>query len=88
MLGHWDKEKAEIDGGHFSKWSPFCFNRHCLVKTDITGFLIHDNTSLVTKIMILRQLEAEIGWRSKSLAAILKNGRHFVYRTNLRWPYI
>ena len=63
MLGHSDKEKVEIGVGHFAKWPPFCFNRHCHVKTDITGFLIHDNTSLVTKIMILRQLEAEIGWR-------------------------
>ena len=63
MLGYSDKEKAKISDGHFAKWPPFCFNRHCHVKTDITGFLIHDNTSLVTKIMILRQLEAEIGWR-------------------------
>ena len=57
MLGHWDKEKAEIGGSHF------VFHRHCHVKTDITGFLIYDNTSLVTKIMILRQLEAEVGGR-------------------------
>ena len=63
MLSHWDKEKAQIGVVHFEKWLPFCFNRHCHVKTDTTGFLIHDNTSLVTKIMILRQLEAEIGWR-------------------------
>ena len=60
MLGHWDREIAEIGGGHFEKWPPFCFNRHCHVKTDLTRFLIHDNTSLVTKIMILRQLEPKI----------------------------
>ena len=88
MLGHWDKEKAEIGVIHLKKWLPFCFNKHCHVKTDITGFLIHDKTSLVTKIMILRQLDAEIAWGEKLLAGILKNGRHFVYRTNLRWPYI
>ena len=63
MFGHADKEKAEKGGGHFEKWPPFCFNRHCQVKIDITGFLIHDNTSLVTKIMILRQLESKIGGR-------------------------
>ena len=63
MLGHSDKENAEIGVGHFEKWPPFCFNRHCHVKPDITGFLIHDNTSLVTKIMILRQIEPEIGGR-------------------------
>ena len=63
MLGHSDKEKAEIGSSHFEKWMPFCFNRHCQVKTDITVFLIHDKTSLVTKIMILRQLEPEIGGR-------------------------
>ena len=63
MLGLSDKENAEIGVGHFKKWPPFCFNRHCHVKTYITGFLIHDNTSLVAKIMILRQLEPEIGGR-------------------------
>ena len=63
MLGHSDREKVEIGGGHFEKWTPFCFNRHCHVQTDITGFLIHDGTSLVTKIMILRQLEPKIGGR-------------------------
>ena len=63
MLDHWDKENSEIGVGHFEKWPSFCFNRHRYVKTDITGFLIHDSTSLVTKIMILRQLETEIGWR-------------------------
>ena len=63
MLGHSEKGKAEIRGGHFEKRWPFCFNRHCHVKTDITGFLLHDNTSLVPKIMILRQLEPEIGGR-------------------------
>ena len=63
MLGHSGKEKPEIGGGHFEKWLPFCFNRHCHVKTDITGFLIHGNTSLIIKIMILRQLKNEIGGR-------------------------
>ena len=63
MLGHSDKEKAQIGGGHFEKWMPFCFSRHCYVETDISGFLIHNNTSLVTKIMILKQLEPQIGGR-------------------------
>ena len=63
MLVHWDKEKAEIGVSHFEKWLPFYFNRYRHVKTDISGLLIHDNTYLVTKSMILRQLEAEIGWR-------------------------
>ena len=63
MLSHSNKEKAKIGGGHFKEWLPFCFNKHCHVKIDISGFLIHDNTSLVTKIMILRQLEPEIGGR-------------------------
>ena len=45
MLGHLDKGKADIGGSHFEKWLPFFFNRHCHVKTEITGFLIHDNTS-------------------------------------------
>ena len=58
MLGHSDKEKAEIGGSHLEKRRPLCFNRHCHVQTDITGFLIHDNPSLVTKIMILRQFRA------------------------------
>ena len=37
--------------------------------------------------MIIRWLDTEIKER-KSLAAILKNGSHFVLGTNLRWPYI
>ena len=63
MLGHSDKEKAQIGSGHFEEWMPFCFSRHCHVKTDISGFLIDNNTSLVTKIMILKQLEPQIGGR-------------------------
>ena len=63
MLGHWEKEKAEIGGNLFEKWLPFCFDLHCYARIDITGFLIHDNTYLVTKIMILRKLEAEISGR-------------------------
>ena len=38
--------------------------------------------------MIIRWLDAETKERQKSLAAILKNGSHFVFGTNLRWPYI
>ena len=45
--------KAEIGGSHFEKLSPFCFDWHCHVRIDITGFLIYDSTYLVTKIMIL-----------------------------------
>ena len=30
-----------------------------MLKIDITGFLIHDNTCLVTKIMILSKLETD-----------------------------
>ena len=65
MLGHWDKEKAEIGGNHFKKWLPLCFDRHCHVETNIklSGFLIYANTSLVTKLMILTQIEPETGGR-------------------------
>ena len=63
MLGHCEKEKAEICGSHFEKSLPFCFDWHRHARIDITGFLIHDNTYLVTKIMILRKLDAEISGR-------------------------
>ena len=43
--------------------AAICFDWHYHVRSDITGFLIHDKTHLVTKIMILRQLEAEINGR-------------------------
>ena len=57
-------------------------------KTHTTVFLFYNYTYLVIKIMIITCLYAEIKERQKSLAAILKNGSHFVFGTNLRWPYI
>ena len=67
------------------KWSPFCFDWHCHARIYITWFLINDSTYLATNNS--KQWEADISGRWKWLAAILKNGHHFVYKTNLRWPY-
>ena len=45
---------------HFEKW-PLCFDWYCHIRIDIIRFLIHTNTYLVTKMMmIVRQLEADI----------------------------
>ena len=95
MAGLWDKENIEIcieitkiSGGHFGKWPPFVFYGFIYTKTHTTVFLFYNNTYLVIKIMIITCLDAEIKERQKSLAAILKNGSHFVFGTNLRWPYI
>ena len=95
MAGFWDKENIDIciemikiSGGHFGKWPPFVLYGFIYAKNGTTIFLFYNNTYLVIKIMIIRWLDAEIKERQKSLAAILKNGSHFVFGTNLRWPYI
>ena len=81
-------EMTKISGGNLGKWPPFALYGFIYAKTGTTIFLFYNNTYLVIEIMIIRCPDAEIKERQKSLVAILKNGSHFVFGTNLQWPYI
>ena len=66
MYGFWDMEMIEIDRNDKNQWRPYWkialiwFYLVYNAKSDINVLLIHNNTYLVTKIMILRCQDANI----------------------------